>query len=335
MASMKSEADLYSFLSPPLGIVGEGSLSTIFQHESRPVIVMDEIEKAHPVFISDMLLSLIDDSGSSIQDKKTHIRYDTSGAMFILTSNCFSDAMTDSNITIALQRNWFAESSANPGCNVLRRGDIYRRLVAGHVLARQTTPYILFTPPAIEDITPLVESIAAESPVKWTRDAKQQIVNRTIAKFYTKTSLLDQYWRSPTYVGFTGGYSVLQSFIKVQMMSAFDQGATLTTTTTTITYTDAGFVPVTVEYSYEYAYEYVWAVLFVLVIACLVYYYPMGAVLVGQTMLSMDTLSIGGSVAASLLSVYYKPIYYYYVIVGVVVIGVASCSCCFYPRLKR
>ena len=299
MASMKSEHDLYSFLSPPLGIVGEGSLSRIFQKESSPVIVLDEIEKAHPVFVGDMLLSLTDDSGGSIQDKKSHFRYNTNSAIFILTSNCFTEHLTDSNITHGLSINWFNEASNNPSCQTLKRPDIYRRLIAGHVLTGLHLPYILFTPPSREDAVKLVDRAIDQTRIYWDKAARQSLVNKTLETFYA-VNLFDKLFRSPTHVKFTGGYSVLQSFVTGQINGIADSQLPHPIK---ITLSESGeLAQKQLEYSLTYAMSYIWMFSVAFAILLLVYFYPL--IIVGIAM-NPSFLAVAGVSVATVSVLWY------------------------------
>lgn len=301
MASMKSEHDLYSFLSPPMGIVGEGSLPKIFQHEQAPVIVLDEIEKAHPVFISDMLLSLVDDSGSSVQDKKSHLRYDTSQAIFILTSNCFSEGMTESNITLALKRDWLQEYTANPACERLRRGDVFRRLAAGHVLAGVGHPYILFTPPSETHVPEIVATAIAESKVPWTAEATQLLVNKTREKFFWVSPFLSWFRAKPPM--FRGGFSAIRTFVDLEIGEALEGVPTDSGASFTITNTPEGeFTPEQLEFHHDYWIDYVWTIAFVLIVGFIFYYFPVGSL--ALTMLSSPSISLGTSAALGAIAAY-------------------------------
>lgn len=166
MSSYKSDEDVDAFISPREGLVGVGSLVKIFMETLKPVVVLDEIEKASPTLITEMLLPILDDNDGYVQDKKnTTFRYPTKDAIFIMTSNCFSNVIVDrltKDPNDFEGTSWFLANaiadgnilSENPkeNCKSLQKQDFFRRLRAGHASAGlEEFGFVVFGPPTKEN----------------------------------------------------------------------------------------------------------------------------------------------------------------------------------------
>eukprot|EP00808_Paulinella_micropora_P023919 g14020.t1 len=93
MGNFKNAEDIDSFVGPRAGIVGDCKLCAELSAEPEAVVLLDEIEKAHPSIISEFLLPIFDDG--TIQDKKTLKHVDVSRSVWVLTSNCFQQIVLD------------------------------------------------------------------------------------------------------------------------------------------------------------------------------------------------------------------------------------------------
>ena len=198
MASFKSEEDVDSFVSPRAGLVGEGSIIDVFASTLKPVIVLDEIEKAHPRLTSSLLLSWLDEDGF-VQDKKNAAKkFPTKDAIFVLTSNCFAEEITNSSrkhpgdarkISEDILKLMMSASSVGAigkECEAFRREDVMRRMKAGHAMADLSRyGFIVFLPPSGEQIDSIVEwfmkdyhekhSKARVQDVYWTENAMKNL----------------------------------------------------------------------------------------------------------------------------------------------------------------
>jgi len=90
MGSLPSKDDADALVGTRPGIKGSGSFPDTFEKSQRPVIVLDEIEKAHSDFLRKTLLPVFDGHFWSKKDDKT---YRTTEAIFVLTTNCQDGAI--------------------------------------------------------------------------------------------------------------------------------------------------------------------------------------------------------------------------------------------------
>lgn len=61
MVNFKEAQDVDSFVGPRAGLVGEGHLFEGLNAHPDSVVILDEIEKAHPSIISEFLLPIFSD----------------------------------------------------------------------------------------------------------------------------------------------------------------------------------------------------------------------------------------------------------------------------------
>ncbi|CAK0908519.1 unnamed protein product [Prorocentrum cordatum] len=78
-----------SFLGPPRGIQGTGDLPDLIRQWPDAVVLLDEVEKAHPSF-SKALLKVFGEDGA-VYDPRTGQDFSTAKVTFILTSNLGKD----------------------------------------------------------------------------------------------------------------------------------------------------------------------------------------------------------------------------------------------------
>lgn len=209
MSIIKSETDLNSFLSPPSGVIGEGSLVDIYRKTENPLIIFDEIEKGHPTLIADLLLTMLDDTDGFIQDKKTHAIYSTKKSTIVLTTNCFTSQVYDllshenpETISRLLEQSMLLVSS--PRCQFLQREDVYRRLVAGH--KSTSTGFILFLPPTLQDAITLVNQLTS----------CENITAQVKDRFFSPRTYLEKAREQLGYTNYypvPGGLSAIQSYV--------------------------------------------------------------------------------------------------------------------------
>ncbi len=190
MAEYKSELDVDAFTSPRAGLHGTGAMIELFQAGPDPVVVLDEIEKAHPSLLNEMLLSFLDDNDGFVQNKKdTSQRYATRDAIFVLTSNCFADTIAEASarhgpgaaerISIEVER---AMALAPDGsrCAWFRKKEVMRRMKAGHAFANlQRFGFVVFEPPSLEAVDAMVLHFLREysdaldtTKLAWTANAE-------------------------------------------------------------------------------------------------------------------------------------------------------------------
>merc|ERR1719253_120061 len=81
--------DQKSFFGPPKGIAGVGDLPELLKQWPDAVVVLDEVEKAHPSFAR-ALLKVFGENGA-VYDPHTGQSFPTAQATFILTSNLGKD----------------------------------------------------------------------------------------------------------------------------------------------------------------------------------------------------------------------------------------------------
>jgi len=209
MSIIKSETDLNSFLSPPSGVIGDGSLVDIYRKTENPLIIFDEIEKGHPTLIADLLLTMLDDTDGFIQDKKTHAIYSTRKSTIVLTTNCFTSQVYEllhyqhpEKISRLLEQSMLLVS--NPKCQFLQREDVYRRLVAGH--KSTSTGFILFLPPTRQDAITLVNQLTS----------CENVTQLVIDRFFSPRTYLEKAREQlgyPNYYPVPGGLSAIQSYV--------------------------------------------------------------------------------------------------------------------------
>lgn len=92
MASYKNAEDIDNLVGPRAGLVGKGHLFENLRSNPNAVVLLDEIEKAHPSIISEFLLPIFSDG--TLQDKKSGDRVKVDKSVWILTSNCFEDVIS-------------------------------------------------------------------------------------------------------------------------------------------------------------------------------------------------------------------------------------------------
>jgi len=85
--------DQKSFFGPPKGIVGTGDLPELLKEWPNAVVLLDEVEKAHPSFAR-ALLKVFGENGA-VYDPRTGKDVPTTNATFILTSNLGKEFITD------------------------------------------------------------------------------------------------------------------------------------------------------------------------------------------------------------------------------------------------
>jgi ATP-dependent Clp protease ATP-binding subunit ClpA len=129
---------------------------------------LDEIEKAHPRLVGEMLLAWIDDNDGFVQDKKeSGTRYPTKDAIFVLTSNCFASTISNgffeqngdiSKISEQVLEEMNKEKVGSGGsCDAFRKEELMRRLQAGHAMSDlQDFGFVVFTPPTMHQIDEIV-----------------------------------------------------------------------------------------------------------------------------------------------------------------------------------
>lgn len=135
--------------------------------------MLDEVEKAHPSLLKDMLLPVLDSNNGHVQKKKTGEMFNTKDAVFVLTTNCFDDIILQLfhekksyqeivNVVGTLFTNSKSTClSANVGGNAgsmnpFSWGPLWRRILAGQSLAT-SGKFLAFLPPRERDVDNLVE----------------------------------------------------------------------------------------------------------------------------------------------------------------------------------
>ncbi|KAH9260363.1 hypothetical protein BASA81_001533 [Batrachochytrium salamandrivorans] len=203
MAEYKSECDVDSFTSPRQGIVGKGSLIDVFEATTSPVLVFDEIEKAHPSLLNEMMLAMLDDNHGFVQDKKdTSKRYSTSNAVFILTSNCYADTIaakfTGHNEREVSRHVLFEMENADATksrCAAFSKTEVARRMKAGHAFSNlQEFGFVVFVPPPVTVVETMVTFFLREYALGykqgrfvWT-DRAERLLKRLAKQQYLSTS---------------------------------------------------------------------------------------------------------------------------------------------------
>jgi len=174
-----------SFVSPRQGLKGEGAMLRVFERDARPVVVLDEVEKAHATLMQEMLLPWLDDDGF-VQDKKdAAVQHATKDAVFVLTSNCFADAIAKEMALVrigkkplraaydTIARSLVGNHSARchrdgRGENPFARPELLRRLRTGHEnaeadgVALGNFGFVLFEQPGEAQIDAAVEAEIAD-----------------------------------------------------------------------------------------------------------------------------------------------------------------------------
>merc|ERR1712050_118239 len=84
--------DKTTFFGPPMGVKGEGVLPEVLKAWPDAVVLLDEIEKAHPSFAR-ALLKIFGENGA-VYDPSTKRDFPTGNATFVLTSNLGKDLIT-------------------------------------------------------------------------------------------------------------------------------------------------------------------------------------------------------------------------------------------------
>eukprot|EP00516_Mucochytrium_quahogii_P003047 CAMPEP_0203763312 /NCGR_PEP_ID=MMETSP0098-20131031/16003_1 /ASSEMBLY_ACC=CAM_ASM_000208 /TAXON_ID=96639 /ORGANISM=" , Strain NY0313808BC1" /LENGTH=720 /DNA_ID=CAMNT_0050658013 /DNA_START=678 /DNA_END=2837 /DNA_ORIENTATION=- len=181
MVNYQDERAIDGFVDPSPGLQGTGLMSMTFSKERRTVVLLDEIEKAHPSLLRYMLLPMIDNNDGHIQIKKSGERIPTKDAIFILTTNCFGSTIsrmsekyreqlgsggtfTENNFksvvqnVVPLMRNASIRcEDAHPNSqNPFSSEPLWRRLIAGHSLANREGMFV-FMPPTTDEINRLVK----------------------------------------------------------------------------------------------------------------------------------------------------------------------------------
>ena len=196
MGNYQDERAIDGFVDPSPGLQGEGLLSTLFQVETRTVVVLDEIEKAHPSLLKDMLLPVLDNNDGHVQKKKTGEKFATKEAIFILTTNCFDDTIS----TMAYEGKSYGEIvnklsllfqdpkarclSAHPeNANPFAWGPLWRRIVAGQAYAMDQELFA-FLPPRDADLKEQVRQTLEHMHVEFA-----QSDSGICGLFYTRKAL--------------------------------------------------------------------------------------------------------------------------------------------------
>jgi len=185
MVNYKNAEDVDSFVSPRQGLKGEGAMLRVFERDARPVVVLDEVEKAHATLMQEMLLPWLDDDGF-VQDKKdAAVQHATKDAVFVLTSNCFADAIAKEMALVrigkkplraaydTIARSFVGNHSARchrdgRGENPFARPELLRRLRTGHEnaeadgVALGNFGFVLFEQPGEAQIDAAVEAEIAD-----------------------------------------------------------------------------------------------------------------------------------------------------------------------------
>merc|ERR1719271_16856 len=89
--------DQKSFFGPPKGIVGKGDLPELLKKWPDAVILLDEVEKAHPSFAR-ALLKVLGENGA-VYDPHTGKDIPSVRATFLLTSNLAKDLILERGIS--------------------------------------------------------------------------------------------------------------------------------------------------------------------------------------------------------------------------------------------
>jgi hypothetical protein len=122
--------------------------------------VFDEIEKAHPSLLNEMMLSFLDDNGGFVSDKKdVSQKYATADAIFVLTSNCFaeeisqaaSQGMNEEAISVRIQELMKQQPDTRTSrCAWFAKEEVARRMKSGHAFANlQRFGFVVFLPPPV------------------------------------------------------------------------------------------------------------------------------------------------------------------------------------------
>lgn len=135
--------DQKTFFGPPRGIQGTGDLPELIKEFPDAVILLDEIEKAHPSFAR-ALLKVFGEHGT-IYDPRTGKDYSTSNATFVLTSNLGKDLISRHPLALAklgggIDGSRFVEDAdPDPDCSAYAdlREDVSRWLREPHVSGRE------------------------------------------------------------------------------------------------------------------------------------------------------------------------------------------------------
>ena len=100
--------DQKTFFGPPRGIQGSGDLPDLVRQHPDAVIVLDEIEKAHPDFAR-ALLTVFGEYGT-VYDPRTGRDYPAANATFILTSNLAKERILQHPVAMAKSQGLSAET---------------------------------------------------------------------------------------------------------------------------------------------------------------------------------------------------------------------------------
>lgn len=203
MGNFQTKESVDSFVGPEVGIVGEGMLTSLFANEKRAVVIMDEIEKAHPSLLQRMMLPILDDNDPSVSGKKDTTRHSVSEGIFIMTSNCFSKEIAQlfqerihpnhheayKEVEKIVHDEYFVKSGIgcatghDPLRNPFDSPELRRRLQAGH---SNSVGFMLFSPPTNEELKEMV-------PLSLLQYRKQ-ILSRANSKNDELAAVEDIYW---------------------------------------------------------------------------------------------------------------------------------------------
>eukprot|EP00658_Telonema_sp_P-2_P081580 TRINITY_DN8401_c0_g1_i3.p1 TRINITY_DN8401_c0_g1~~TRINITY_DN8401_c0_g1_i3.p1 ORF type:complete len:431 (+),score=86.72 TRINITY_DN8401_c0_g1_i3:173-1465(+) len=101
MGQFQEEHSIATLFGSPQGYQGErGQLTGALMDKPNAVVLLDEMEKAHPTALPKALLVPFDQQGV-IQDTKTEVRVPTKDAVFIMTSNLGEDTVSDAQPALA------------------------------------------------------------------------------------------------------------------------------------------------------------------------------------------------------------------------------------------
>lgn len=201
MGNYQDDRAIDGFIDPSPGLQGEGLLSKLYEKakdedKDRIIVVLDEVEKAHPDLLQSLLHPVIDSNNGHIQKKKTGETYKTSNSIFILTTNCFDNKILElqeeglkyQNIVTKIGELFIdtkakclsAKHQKNPFASV----SLWRRILSGQALATRDK-FLAFLPPTKEDEAKLIIN-SLESIHKKFNKSKN---NKLKGLYYTNKAL--------------------------------------------------------------------------------------------------------------------------------------------------
>lgn len=219
--------DQKSFFGPPKGIHGVGDLPELLRQWPDAVVLLDEIEKAHPSFAR-ALLKVFGEHGA-VYDPKTGRDIPTSNATFILTSNLAKDLIA------AHPASRSKEAHLDPDCAryALLRDDVLAAFRKPYVGGQENFFRESEVRGRLTDVLPFLPFSAAEADAAVRRFLAQEAAMLAKAPEFYNVALAwepevaahfsAEYSRRPD-EGLRGVHVQLDSAVRELLESAIDAG---------------------------------------------------------------------------------------------------------------